>query len=82
MRKHTYVLIVLFMVAFLFGCAPLDTIVGYDPVTGVVDPEAPIGSVSEIAKGFGPWGVIVGGAAGIGASIYILIRKIQKKLKK
>jgi len=79
--KKLYAAIFVFMVTFLYGCGTIDGVVGYDPTTGVVAPDAPINTVIDTAEGFGPWGAIVAGALGLLAGGYVLVRKIQKKLK-
>jgi hypothetical protein len=79
--KRAYLAIFVFMVTFLAGCALMDSATGYNPVTGEVAPDAPINTAIEVAEGFGPWGSVIAGAIGLAAGGYVLVRKIQKKLK-
>lgn len=66
----------------LSGCAGLDSLVGYDHVTGVVSPESPIGDVEGVVGVFGPYGQVAAIGLGAVAAAYIAFRKIQKKLGK
>jgi len=66
----------------LSSCAGLDRIVGYDPETGIIMPDAPIGVIEEVGGAMGPYGQIVALAVGALAAGYIAFRKIQKKLGK
>jgi hypothetical protein len=65
----------------LTGCVAADKAVGYNHETGQIDPDNPVAKVEDGLRIFGPWGEIAAAIVGLGVTGYIIVRKIQKRIK-